>query len=619
MTSPRKPHSIPWPQAILFLVALAAYWPSFRGAFLFDDQPWIVDNWKMKSLDTLGSTLVWNTRPVITLTLALNYWLGGTNVVGYHVLNFAAHVTAGLLLFGILRRTFRLPRIAPRWGEHADFLAFSVALLWLVHPLQTQAVTYIIQRCESLMGMFYLLALYSLVRTADSPHPRRWLGVCLAAVWIGMGCKEVMATAPVVLLLYDRIFLCSSWKEVLGKRWKAYLAMAPAVILLTVTIVGATRGVPQLGDPLDSPTPAQYLRSEPGILLHYLRLSVLPDDLCFDYRWPVVPTWSAALPSGLSMLALFLASVVALFRWPAVGFVAFSFFVILAPTSSFNPIVDLAVEHRMYLPLATLLLLAALAIAEIGRLIVRNPRSRAVGAVCLLLIITVAWSARTFVRNRIYQYPLAVWKNVLAHAPDNARAHHNLGAYLNDCGETEQAVAEYRRSLEISGRDGVTYFNLAQILFQTGKADEAIALLRSAKAAPPSTAWVEVCLGEILEQQGNNEEAIAHFREAIAIFAERNTTFGRAHYKLGKALAKVGRVDEAIAHYLIALERRPIDIGCNFRLAHAYQRQGAFDEAICYYENALKLSPKLDKARRNIELCQAGVRDGEPPSEEKVQ
>ena len=334
--------SSPWLlRAVLLIVATAAYWPSFHGAFVFDDFGHIVYNWRLRSFATFWPELAWNTRPTVYLTLWLNYqigdWnvlghhLGPLNVLGYHLLNFAVHCVAGLTLFSLVRGTLRLPPMDKRWGRWADPIAFVAALLWLVHPLQTQAVTYIIQRCESMMGMFYLLALYCVLRASQSARPWIWYITGVAAVWLGMGCKEVMATAPLVILLYDRIYLSSCWAMVFRRRWAFYLAMMPAVAWLVVVVV-RNAAVPLAYTANDTPSPLQYLYSQPAIILHYLWLTILPGELCLDYRWPVAQmSWKVVLP-GLAVLIMFAASVLALVRWPRIGFLGFSFFVILAPT-----------------------------------------------------------------------------------------------------------------------------------------------------------------------------------------------------------------------------------------------------------------------------------------------
>ncbi len=323
---------LPWVLRLALLIAAtAAYWPSFRGAFIFDDYRHIVNNVRLQSFSTFWPELAWNARPTVYLTLWLNYQIGGLDVFGYHILNFVVHCIAGLTLFSLVQGTLRLSPMNQRWGRWADPTALVVALLWLLHPMQTQAVTYVIQRCESMMGMFYLLCLYSVLRASQSARPWKWYAAGVAAGWLGMGCKEVMATAPLVILLYDRIYLSSSWAMVFRRRWGFYLALVPAVAWLVVVVIH-NMAVPPAGYTADAPPSSlAYLLSQPAIILHYLRLAIMPGNLCFDYGWPVAKGWREIVLPGLAVLGLFAAAVAALVRWPRVGFMAVSFFVILAP------------------------------------------------------------------------------------------------------------------------------------------------------------------------------------------------------------------------------------------------------------------------------------------------
>src|ERR1022692_1539631 len=195
---------------------LLAYHNSFTGPFIFDDFYSIEDNptihhlwpiWQTLSPPRIGAPTV-EGRPLVNLSLAINYALGGYRLWGYHALNLTIHILAALTLFGIVRRTLLQPRLQERFGAAADGLALAVAVLWMVHPLQTESVTYIIQRAESLMGLFYLLTLYCFLRAAGAGGPGRfwWLAASVFACLLGMATKEVMVSAPLVVLLYDRTF-----------------------------------------------------------------------------------------------------------------------------------------------------------------------------------------------------------------------------------------------------------------------------------------------------------------------------------------------------------------------------------------------------------------------------
>src|SRR3989338_2627471 len=171
------PRPLRW-QGLLFpllivVAGLAAYHNSFSGVFTLDDASGIIHNVRIRHLWP-PSYLTHTTRPLADLTFALNYALGGLNPISYHLVNLAIHLAAALVLYGLIRRTCLTERLRARWGTTASTLAVAVALLWVVHPLTTQAVTYIVQRAEALMALGYLGTLYSVVRATQSPHPGRW-------------------------------------------------------------------------------------------------------------------------------------------------------------------------------------------------------------------------------------------------------------------------------------------------------------------------------------------------------------------------------------------------------------------------------------------------------------
>ncbi len=608
MGRPLHPPWRPWLlRLVLLIAATAAYWPSFRGVFVFDDLEHIVKNQRLQYFWTFWPELAWNTRPTVFLTLWLNYQLGGLHVLGYHLLNFAVHCVAGLTLYCLVRRTLRLPPTDKRWGRWADPAAFVVALLWLVHPLQTQAVTYVIQRCESMMGMFYLLSLYSVLRASQSARPWKWCLAGVAAGWLGMGCKEVMATAPIVILLYDRVYLSSSWALVFRRRWAFYLALAPALAWLVVVVIH-NMAVPPAGYAADlPPSPLEYLLSQPAIILHYLRLAVLPGDLCLDYRWPVAQGWREIVLPGLPVLAIFAASLLALVRWPRVGFLAFSFFLILAPTSSFNPIADLAVDHRMYLPLALLIVLGLLGFSAVARRFLRPRRRRILVYAASVAVLVTLWSWRTIVRNRLFTRADAVWQNVLDHAPDNFRACHNLGISLLAAGEPDRALPLFRRAIQLQPKAAEPYIGVMLVMLRKGDLPGAAAILRQGIAAAPASPMLHDELGLVLDRQGKTGEAAAQYRLAL----QCNPHWGPSHYRLGRLLQRRGDFDESIAHLQAALQIRPLDAPCSFWLALAYQRCGRFPQAIRQYQTTLELAPAIRQARRNLDLCRQGNPEGE--------
>jgi hypothetical protein len=318
-----------WAPWLIALAGLAAYANSLTGVFVLDDQRWIVESSPLRQLWPPSSS-----RPLVHLTLALNYAWSGLAPWSYHIVNLVIHVLAGLTLYGLARRT--LPHEP---AESAAGLAASVALLWLVHPIQTESVTYVIQRAESLMGLFYLLTLYCAARGPG------WEAGAVLACLAGMLTKPTMVTAPLAVVVCDHAF----WGR---HRWKFYAALAATWLALAWALrAGAGDWERSAGYGFQAVSALDYAMSQPAVIMHYLRLMVWPHPLCLDYAWPVGVSWPATVAVAVALAA----TGWSLWRRPAAGAVAALFWLTLAPSSSFIPINDLAFEHRMYLPSAAVM------------------------------------------------------------------------------------------------------------------------------------------------------------------------------------------------------------------------------------------------------------------------
>src|ERR1043165_3382372 len=233
-----KPSSM-WIWAAMLVVCVAvAYHNSFKGEFIFDDHSNIVKHEALKHLSEPGKVLFAPknaSRPLVSLTLAIDYALFGLKPGGYHAINLGAHVLAALLLFGIVRCTLLSERLKARFGASSGALAFCAALIWAVHPLTTEAVTYIVQRAESMMGMFFLLALYCVIRAAGSEKKLAWHVAAVAAALLGAGCKQVIVVIPIIVLLYDRCSISRSFMAALRRAPGLYAGLAatwPVVFVL---------------------------------------------------------------------------------------------------------------------------------------------------------------------------------------------------------------------------------------------------------------------------------------------------------------------------------------------------------------------------------------------------
>ena len=223
---PTKPthRSIAWHPLLVVVAGVVAYYNSFAGAFVFDDHAHIHASSRIKDLWAVWPVLG-GRRPTVDITLAVNYAVGQFDAWGYHLVNLLIHLSAALLLFAVVRRTLNLAALRSRYNKSSTWPATIVALLWVVHPLNTQSVTYIIQRGESLMALFYLMTLYFVIRGATARSGRAWFIAAVVACSMGMAGKAVMMTAPVAVLLYDRSFLTGSFEAALKRRWMLYCGL----------------------------------------------------------------------------------------------------------------------------------------------------------------------------------------------------------------------------------------------------------------------------------------------------------------------------------------------------------------------------------------------------------
>ncbi|MBW1713909.1 MAG: hypothetical protein JRJ59_12265, partial [Deltaproteobacteria bacterium] len=369
---------LPLARFLLAAACVAAYANSFSVPFLFDDWANILGSSSIKDLSDIGRILATprgefvGGRPLANLTFAVNWALSGEGVWSYHLFNLLVHTGAALLLFGLVRRTLEGPRLAPAFGRHAVHLAFFSALLWAVHPLHTQAVTYISQRFESLMGFFFLLSMYLAVRGWNSPAPRPWMIGAGAACILGMAAKEVMVAAPVVIFAYDMVFVHEKPGRALKDAAWLYGFVALAMVFLVWLVA---RGATATATPVPSWGPGAYLVTETRVVAKYLFLAFWPSGLSFFHHWDPA-TLSDSLPHVFLVGGLFAATVFALARRRPAGFLGAWFFVTLAPSSSFLPLPFFMWEYRMYLPLAALVTLAVTGAYRLAGLVFRDDPRR---------------------------------------------------------------------------------------------------------------------------------------------------------------------------------------------------------------------------------------------------
>jgi protein O-mannosyl-transferase len=521
--------------AVVTAATVLAYSNSFRVPLLFDDTRAISSNptirqlwppWLALSPPHQGSPV--DGRPVLNVSFALNYATSGVEVWSYHAVNLAIHVMAAMVLLGVIRRTLLLPTVPEGIARNATALAGAAALIWAVHPLQTESVTYLSQRAESLVSLFYLLTLYGTILAATATRPGPWYAVSVAACSLGMASKEVMASAPLIVLLYDRTFLAGSFREAWKRRWGLYVALAATWILLAALVIGSGGRNRTVGFHL-TVSPWEYALTQCGAIVRYLRLSFWPSGLCVDYGDAIAPNLRAVLPEALAVAALALLAILALWRWPVAGFLGAFSLAVLAPTSSIVPVVTQTVaEHRMYLALAALATGVVVGGYLIGRRVAGGavwflgPATLRAISFALVGLVAAGLGMTTFLRNRDYRDELSLWTDTVRKCPENLRArsnlvvlHNGLGMALERRGKIDAAIAQYRRAIEVKSDYPDAHHNLAKALLGRGQVDEAVGEFRRTLESDPSNVEVYTSLGAALAERGNLDEAIVCLCQAL--------------------------------------------------------------------------------------------------------
>ena len=587
---------------VLVGAALLAYHNTFSAPFIFDDLPAITQNQTIRDLRRPSELLVPPAlsgsgaagRPVVNLSLALNHALGGSDVRGYHAFNLFVHTAAGLILYGLIRRTCRICQPQPEGGVRlapsertADEMAFIIALLWLLHPLQTETVTCIIQRTESLAGFFYLLMFYGFVRSAESRQSRNWTATYHVACLLGAATKEIMVTAPVLLLLFDRTFVTGTFRETWRRRGRTHLFLAVVTGLVVAMLVwrSETRGgTVGFGHGVGA---WEYLLTQCRAIVLYLKLAVWPHPLVLDYGAELVRDPLTVLPQGLLLLGILAGTGWALWRRPILGFFGAWFFVILAPSSSFVPLVTQTIaEHRVYLPLAAVLVLA---VAGLRRIL---PKGWTVAG----LVLAAALGAVTIARNADYRSAESIWRDTAAKWPTNPRAHYMLAQIADDAGRREEAIQHGQAAVRLLPNDPTAHFNLAFSFAAAGRGEEALVHYREAARLRPDSAEAYINAGATLVRLGRLEEAIAAYETVVRLKPDS----AEDRFNLAQVYVRVRRTTEAIAHYEAAAKTKPDLPDVYFRLGNALVTVNRLEDAAAAFREAARRAPNGFEARVNL-------------------
>ncbi len=642
---------IGWRPLVIFALTVMSYASAATSPLLFDDQTSIVSNTSIRRLTPLQGPLSPPRdtpvagRPIVNLTFAINYATSGLGTRGYHVTNVFIHVFAAWLLLGVVRRGLRLPRVPPLLRDRADDLAFVCALLWALHPLNSEAVNYLTQRSESLMALFYLLTIYGSLRALDagdterpalrtpatstSRAEMRWTAIAIVACFAGMASKESMITAPLMVLLIDRILVFDSWKQALWPRRSLYAGLAASWVVLGAilwTVPRTSAGFTSLS------TSWNYLLNQAQIVPRYLALALWPRSLVLDYGLPVPLTFGQVWLGFTFLAVLGALTIVVLWRWPKIGLLCAWFFITLAPASSIIPVAtEVGAERRMYLPLMALVLLAVLGVHTwLEKRAGANRRSVAIGLVAVISLLMIVGLQ---LRNREYSSPMTMAQTIVQRWP-NGRGHFLFASELIGAGRHDEAMAEFRESaktypgalfalgtelagmgqLDEAARDLEDFIKaqpgnpvviparelLSTMYLSQGKVDQAGDHLRQLLARVPNHAGARRMMGELKLKLNDPAGAVTEYQAALRV----QPNHPEAMLNLGFALAALNRFDESATVLRELVVLTPQDPGPHLLLGRVLAVLKKFDEAESEFKTAVQLDPENRDARTNLESLQ---------------
>lgn len=570
---------------LLPLVAAVLYCATLYAPWYHDDFQNIVDNHLIRHPST-ALRFLFERRGLAQFTFALNYYFSGLSLPGYHLVNIALHLACAWLVFQLLRRVF----------PGRDGAALFGAMVFLVHPLQTQAVNYVVQRMAGLCAFLFLLAMYLFVLARERlaagnsfisrGHLRCYLGALVAGA-LALLSKENALVLPVALALFGHYFLPGDG------RWRAFLpylapfALAPLLFfiwhLLLPVLWGSSLAQLAATDQQVNPrgeSPIYYLFTQFSVLWIYLRMLVVPYGQTLDHCYPVVTDL-------LTLKNLIAAGGLGLLGWlgwhlrrrmPYLSFAIVWFFLTLAVESSIIPL-DPLMEQRLYLPMFGF----AVAVTGLGIHLPGQGLRQALAVVLLSALALLAWQ-----RNRLWSDPVAFYKDNLRKVPHSERTMVNLASYITDLGRHDEAERLLRQALSLNQARPESYVNLGRVLTSRGRLDEAVAALQEGLRRYPDAERLHHNLGYIYLQQEDYAQAFAHLRRAVEI----NPFFLPSVEILGRTCADLGRWPEAETWARRAIELEPEKADASYNLGVALYNQGRMIEARAAFAEALRLAPE---------------------------
>jgi len=601
---------------LIVIFTLIAYSNTFHVPFQFDDLREISGDYAIKNLKHFINLSTHGTRYIGYFTFAVNYALHGLDVVGYHIFNLVIHLTNAFFVYWLIILSFKTPILKESsLKDSSKLIALFSALFFACHPVQTQAVTYIVQRLASLATLFYLFSIISYAKarlSLQDDQPKRksllWYGVSLFSALLAMKTKEISFTLPVVIALYEFMF----FKAGIKKRTLCLLPMLLTMLIIPLSLVNISK---PLGDVIGDVSNAarmqtdvsrwDYLLTQFRVITTYIRLIFLPINQNLNYDYPMSRSLfnPQVFLSFLFLLSILILGVYLFFRYrksalhaTLISFGIFWFFITLSVESSVIPISDVIFEHRLYLPSVGFFIALITLVFWLGN------KARTVVPVMekaiipMLAVIVIALTGSTIHRNTIWGDRMTLWSDVAKKSPDLAGPRNNLGNAFEEKGLTDKAIEQYQIVLARYPNDPRAHENLGVAFFKQGLMDKAIEELQTTIKLRPDYYDAYYNMGLVFFRKGWIEKAIGQYEAALRI----NPKFAPAYVNLGIAYGYMGSIDKAVNYLETAVNLEPHLAEAHNNLGTAYGKLGSPDKAIEQIRIAVKLRPDYANAQYNL-------------------
>lgn len=620
----------PW-VAIIFISGLTTlvYLNTLEVPFQYDDSTTIVSNpavhLQQLSFSEIKKVLHSN-RPVSYLSFAVNYYWGEYQVIGYHLVNLAIHALTAFAVYLFFLGTL---------GPSSKGIALLASMLWAVHPVQTQSVTYITQRMTSLATLFFMwsLVLYITARFFGGWKRACAYGISLLSALLAIGSKEMTAIIPIVILLYEYYFISRFSTAAMVRNWKYWVPFLIALLAIVgvytwVFTMGGSFSVERFKDLIT----AEYIRknytfteralTEFRVLIFYISLLVLPlpSRLNIYHDFSVSTSLLTPITTLMSLVAVSALMVLALKRAKSDPLVSFGilWFLITLVIESFVFQLDLIFEHRLYLPsVGFFLILGRIFQKALGSDVQTSPRELRMSVISLGILILGLYSVGTIQRNAVWQDEVKLWADTVQKSPDHPQAHHGLGvAYLRGH-QLDPAIQEFEKALRLDPGNFLYRVHLGQALEQVGQLDRAVALFEEAIRSDPASAGALYYLGRVYYKQNKLERAEAALKRSIGlnpdwappydllgILYQKKEDWQKAaliYERLLQLIAAKGFDPSSLERHSLSLPKMTSDKPVvHYHLAKVYENLGRYDEAISQYQAALQDLPSLVPVRLDL-------------------